>query len=211
MKNFTIDLVNSFNVSKDLVHVGLAQFSSEFQDEFYLNKLYNNQGVSQHILGMRRLGGGTNIGKALYAIKDYFEVQYGGRRPAGISQNLVLITDGESQDDVEEAADQLRKLGIEIFVIGIGDVHDLELLQITGTPERMFTVETFGSLENIKQKVVDTFCKSKPIEDPTGECRSLLLPLCSFVPSKRRMSLFLQTAPLTSPWDLMFPEGAARR
>ncbi|XP_034721340.1 collagen alpha-6(VI) chain-like, partial [Etheostoma cragini] len=169
MKKFTTDLVTSFKVSEDLVRVGLAQFSSTFQHEFYLNKFYSEDAVTKHILDLEQLGGGTNIGLALDDIKDYFEASRGGRRSAGISQNLVLITDGESQDDVEDAADRLRALGVEVFVIGIGDVHDLQLLQITGTPERLFTVQSFGSLENIKQKVVDTICKSKPPENPS-EC-----------------------------------------
>nr|XP_046254472.1 collagen alpha-6(VI) chain isoform X2 [Scatophagus argus] len=165
MKKFTTEIVNSFKVSEDLVRIGLAQFSSTFQKEFYLNQFYTEQAINKHILSMQQLGGGTNIGEALDSIRDYFEVSRGSRRSAGISQNLVLITDGESQDDVEDAADRLRALGVEVFAIGIGDVHDLELLQITGTPERLFTVQNFGSLEKIKQKVVDTVCKSKLIPD----------------------------------------------
>ncbi|KAK5621476.1 hypothetical protein CRENBAI_005060 [Crenichthys baileyi] len=167
MKNFTIALVNSFKVSKDLVRVGLAQFSSSFQHEFYLNQFYQEKEVSSHIFNMRQVGGGTNIGLALDSIREYFEASRGSRRSSGISQNLILITDGDSQDDVEDPADRLRALGIEMFAIGIGDVHDLELLQITGDPRKLFTVQNFGSLDAIKQKVVDTICKSKPPLDPT--------------------------------------------
>ncbi|XP_070768321.1 collagen alpha-6(VI) chain-like [Enoplosus armatus] len=167
MKKFTTELVNSFKVSEDLVRVGLAQFSSTFQNEFHLNQYYTEQAVAKHILNMQQFGGGTNIGLALDSIRDYFEASRGSRRSAGISQNLVLITDGDSQDDVEDAADRLRALGIEVFAVGIGNVHKLELLQITGTPDRLFTVQNFGSLETIKQKVVDTICKSKPPKDPS--------------------------------------------
>ncbi|KAK1895563.1 Collagen alpha-6(VI) chain, partial [Dissostichus eleginoides] len=171
MKQFTTDLVNSFKVSENLVRVGLAQFSSEFQDEFDLNKFYSQDVLNKHILSMTQRGGGTNIGRALDSIRGYFEASRGSRRSAGISQNLVLITDGESQDDVEDAADRLRALGIEVFAIGIGNVHDLELLQITGTPERLFTVNNFGSLNKVKQSVVETICKSKDIEDrPIVDC-----------------------------------------
>uniref|UniRef100_A0A3Q0T1W5 VWFA domain-containing protein n=1 Tax=Amphilophus citrinellus TaxID=61819 RepID=A0A3Q0T1W5_AMPCI len=158
MKNFTIELINSFKVSEDLVRVGLGQFSSMFQHEFYLNQYYTEKAMSEHILKTNQVGGGTNIGLALTFIKEYFEASRGSRKSEGISQNLVLITDGESQDDVEDSAVELRGLGIEVFAIGIGDVHDLELLQITGTPERLFTVQNFGSLDKIKQKVVDTIC-----------------------------------------------------
>lgn len=178
MKKFTTELVNSFKVSEDFVRIGLAQFSSTFQHEFYLNQFYTEQAISKHILDLQQLGGGTNIGLALESIRDYFEASRGSRRYAGISQNLVLITDGESQDEVEDAAYNLRALGIEVFAIGIGNVHDLELLQITGTPQRLFTVQNFGSLEKIKQKVVDTICSSKLIPDSPGESESVTLPLC---------------------------------
>lgn len=176
MKNFTIELVKSFKVSENTVRVGLAQFSSEFQDEFDLDKYYSTQAITTHILKMHQRRGGTLIAKALTSIKAYFEASRGGRRSAGVSQNLVLITDGESQDDVEDAAIELRALGIEVFAIGIGNVHDLELLQISGTPQKVFTVQNFDSLEKIKQKVVNTICKSKPIEDLSGELKSVALP-----------------------------------
>ncbi|XP_015805075.3 collagen alpha-6(VI) chain isoform X1 [Nothobranchius furzeri] len=167
MKNFTVEVVNSFKVSEDLVRVGVAQFSTNFQHEFYLNQFYTEKEVSSHILSMNQVGGGTNIGLALDSIREYFEALHGSRRSAGISQNLILITDGESQDDVEDAALRLRALGIEMFAIGVGDVHDLELLQITGDPGRLFTVNNFGDLETIKQKVVDTICKSEVPLNPT--------------------------------------------
>lgn len=178
MKSFTIDLINNFQISKDLVHVGLAQFSSTFQHEFYLNQFFTEQAISAHVRSMQQLGGGTNIGLALNAIRQYFKASHGSRRAEGISQNLVLITDGESQDDVEEAAQLLRALEVEVFTIGIGNVHDLELLQIAGTPERVFTVNNFGNLKDIQQKVVDTICKSKPVSECPGEYHSLYEDLC---------------------------------
>lgn len=168
MKSFTIDLINSFKISKELVNVGLAQFSSTFQHEFYLNQFFDEQAISAHIRRMQQLGGGTNIGLALNAIREYFQAERGSRKAEGISQNLVLITDGESQDDVEEAAKILRDLGVEVFTIGIGNAHDLELLQIAGSPERVFTVRNFGNLKDIQQKVVDTICTSRPIPQPPG-------------------------------------------
>ncbi|XP_010788567.1 collagen alpha-6(VI) chain-like, partial [Notothenia coriiceps] len=162
MKKFTTDLVNSFKVSEELVRVGLAQFSSDdVNHEFDLNQFNSQEAVNKHILSMTQRGGSTYIGLALDSIRGYFEASRGSRRSAGISQNLVLITDGKSQDDVEDAADHLRALGIEVFAIGIEDVHDLELLQITGTPERVFTVNNFGSLDEVKQKVFEAICKSK--------------------------------------------------
>ncbi|XP_041843639.1 collagen alpha-6(VI) chain-like isoform X2 [Melanotaenia boesemani] len=167
MKTFTTNLVKSFKVSEDLVRIGVAQFSDTFKHEFYLNQFYTEDAVSKHILNIEQRGGGTRIGNALDSIREYFKASRGSRISAGISQNLVLITDGDSQDEVEEQADRLRALGIEMFAIGIGNVHDFQLLQIAGSQDRLFTVENFGSLEKIKEKVVSTICKSKPSQEQT--------------------------------------------
>lgn len=162
MKNFTVDLVNSFNVAKDLVRVGLAKFSFDFKHEFFLDGYSDRQAIVSHIQGLGQRYGGTKIGLALKSIRKYFAAAHGGRKAEGISQNLVLITDGKSEDLVEEEAHILRSMGVEVFVIGIGDISMLELLQIAGTPKRMFTVQNFNDLEEIKLKVINTICESKP-------------------------------------------------
>lgn len=162
MKNFTIDLVNSFNVAKDFVRVGLAKFSVNPEHKFFLNEYFDREAIVSLIQGLDQRKGGTNIGLALKSIRKYFAAAHGGRKAEGISQNLVLITDGKSDDAVEEEAHILRSMGVEVFVIGIGDIHILELLQIAGTPKRMFTVQNFDDLKEIKLKVIDTICKSKP-------------------------------------------------
>ncbi|KAM9851920.1 collagen alpha-6(VI) chain-like [Aulostomus maculatus] len=169
MKTFLTELIASFKVSQDLVRVGLAQFNTNFQDEFYLNQYYSQDTISKHISNMIQLGGGTKIGNALNSIREYFEASRGSRRSEGISQNLVLISDGNSNNDeeLEDAAERLRALGIEVFAIGTGDVHDLELLQVTGTPERLFRVQKFEDLGKIKQNVVNKICQSKPHLDPS--------------------------------------------
>ncbi|KAM3873541.1 LOW QUALITY PROTEIN: collagen alpha-6(VI) chain [Diretmus argenteus] len=170
MKDFMTKVVSSFNVSKEFVHVGVAQFGTKPQKEFFLNQLHSEAEVTKHILGMQQAGGDTYIGEALDFIRNYFQTASGSRISAGISQNLVLITDGDSHDDVEDAAEQLRDLKVEVFVIGIGDVHDLELLQIAGDTERLFKVQNFNNLEEIQQKVVDTICRSRPSDIEADPC-----------------------------------------
>uniref|UniRef100_A0A665U2F6 VWFA domain-containing protein n=1 Tax=Echeneis naucrates TaxID=173247 RepID=A0A665U2F6_ECHNA len=179
MINFTAQLVKSLDVREYSIRVGVAQFSDDPKHEFYLDKYSSKEDVIRHLQSIKQTGGNTYIGKALGYIKKYFEVSHGSRRNDWVPQNLVLITDGDSHDDVEDAAVELRSLGIVVFAIGVGDVHMLELLQITGTPEKLFTTRNFEGLETIKEKVVDV----KP-------CFHLL-----------------QAALLMSPWDLIFLGG----
>ncbi|XP_029361069.1 collagen alpha-6(VI) chain-like isoform X1 [Echeneis naucrates] len=160
MINFTAQLVKSLDVREYSIRVGVAQFSDDPKHEFYLDKYSSKEDVIRHLQSIKQTGGNTYIGKALGYIKKYFEVSHGSRRNDWVPQNLVLITDGDSHDDVEDAAVELRSLGIVVFAIGVGDVHMLELLQITGTPEKLFTTRNFEGLETIKEKVVDAICQS---------------------------------------------------
>ncbi|CAL8249499.1 unnamed protein product [Boreogadus saida] len=159
LKNFMISLIRSFNVSQDLVRVGVAQFNTAPQHEFYLNQLATEAEVTAHILAMVQRRGGTHIGEALKFIKGYFQKSTGSRMDVGVSQNLVLMTDGQSQDDVGPPAKELWRMRVEVFVIGIGDINQQQLKEISDNP---FTVKDFSSLANIKTKVVKTICDSVP-------------------------------------------------
>ncbi|KAF1388532.1 hypothetical protein PFLUV_G00091240 [Perca fluviatilis] len=156
MKNFTTTLVDSFEVGEKLVHIGLCQFSDEPNDEFYLNKYYNKEDLNTQILNVDYKGGNSYLGRALDHVKKYFEKSQGSRDQ--VPKILVVITDGDSDDDVEDAADILRDQNITVFAIGVGDVHDLQLLQTVGIPERMFAVRNYDVLHSLKQRVVDAMC-----------------------------------------------------
>uniref|UniRef100_A0AAY4A7Z5 VWFA domain-containing protein n=1 Tax=Denticeps clupeoides TaxID=299321 RepID=A0AAY4A7Z5_9TELE len=158
MKQFMNDLVGSFTISHQLVQVGVAQFSSNPQKEFFLNEYGSEAEVKRRIYDVRQMREGTFIGKALNYVRIFFEAANGSRKQQGVSQNLVVITDGESQDDVLAAAEMLRAMKIEIFVIGIGKIKPLELIEIAGAKERFFTVRDFSSLDKIKSTVVETIC-----------------------------------------------------
>ncbi|XP_023137697.2 collagen alpha-6(VI) chain-like isoform X2 [Amphiprion ocellaris] len=161
--NFTAEVVNSFNISAEYARVGLAQFSDNPHHEFYLNTYYKKEDMIAKILSLQHTGVDTYLGKALRYMKNYFLESNGAR--SFIPKTLVVVTDGDSHDDVEDAAKELRASGIDILAIAVGDVYDLQLLQITGTPEKVFNVQNFNSLLQIKSKVIDDICK-EPTTEP---------------------------------------------
>nr|XP_033496504.1 collagen alpha-6(VI) chain-like [Epinephelus lanceolatus] len=168
MKTFTKDLVNKFNVSKEAVHVGLAQFSTQPHHEFYLTDFLQKEPLFEKIKQLQYTGGDTYLAEGLKHITEYFEVRHGSRRE--VPKNLVVITDGGAHDldQVEDMAENLKNMNIEMFAIGVGDVHPLPLLQITGDPERLFTVRNFNGLTHIKQKVIDVMCDQPPTPPTTS-------------------------------------------
>ncbi|MEQ2300092.1 hypothetical protein AMECASPLE_021753 [Ameca splendens] len=163
MKNFTAEVVNSFKVAENLVHFGLAQFSEDPKDEFYLNQHYNQKDIVDKILQLSYMGGGTKLGKALHFVKKYFSPLSGSR--SDVPQTLVVFSDGDSQDDVEDAGDDLRRSRIDVLAVAIGNVYDVQLLQITGDPRKIINVGNVEDLPGFKKKVVDAICK-KSDDDP---------------------------------------------
>ncbi|KAM4736112.1 collagen alpha-6(VI) chain-like isoform 2-T3 [Anableps anableps] len=161
VKNFTAEVVESFEVSEKLVHIGLAQFSAQFEDQFDLNKYYTREQVVDHIKMLKHKGGNTFLGNALKHIKDYFSSLRGSRNNNGVPQKLVLLSDGNAHDDVEDVGNELRRLGIDILAVAIGDVFPVKLLQITGDPQKLITVGDVHNLPGFKKKVVDALCKKE--------------------------------------------------
>ncbi|KAM9353570.1 collagen alpha-6(VI) chain-like [Symphorus nematophorus] len=154
MKSFTTDLVKSFEVHEERMHVGLAQFSNHCKKELELHDYFRRDEVIEHIRRVNYIDrDATFIGTALAEIKGYFNMSELSR-----GKKVVLITDGDSFDDVEDSADELRKLDIQVTAVGVGHKNDLELLQITGTPERLFSIKQFDELPTIKKQLIKTIC-----------------------------------------------------
>ncbi|KAL8165473.1 UNVERIFIED_CONTAM: hypothetical protein K2H54_045761 [Gekko kuhli] len=162
MKTFMKDIVDSFVIAQNKVHIGVVQYSRNPQTEFYLNKFYNDTEIKKKIESIVQLNLTTFTGKALSFVKNVFEPANGGRKNQGVLQSLIVMTDGKSSDNVNEAAVVLRKYGINIFSIGIGkEISDsFELNQIAGSPKRVFRVNNFNELETIKKTIFKEVCES---------------------------------------------------
>ncbi|XP_030062199.1 collagen alpha-6(VI) chain isoform X2 [Microcaecilia unicolor] len=159
MKTFMKAIVESFNVATNKIQIGVAQFSEEPQKEFYLNEFNTNTRVTKHIDKIVQLQSSTYTGKALNFVKLFFEPDKGSRKHQGVQQHLLVITDGQSNDEVDEEAAALRNENINIISIGIGHQNPFELIQIAGKKENVYSVTNFEMLETIKRRIVREICK----------------------------------------------------
>lgn len=105
------------------------------------------------------IGGGTKTGKALSEAKALFD--NGNRK--GVSNIACVITDGKSQDKINDPAQKLRDSGVTIFSIGIGKNYDLdELKQMATDPDSRHTFKAeFDALKYIVNTIVDMACKGR--------------------------------------------------
>ncbi|XP_026139557.1 collagen alpha-6(VI) chain isoform X2 [Carassius auratus] len=164
MISFLLNVVDRLRISPELFRIGIAQFSSSYRKEFYLNEYNDVEGVKSAIEQIKQISEGTLIGKALSNVVEFFDKSKGSRRESHIPQNLVLITDGDSSDSVIEPAKYLRSLQISIFVIAIGDVSMSQLSNIAGSQDRIFRVENFNVLDQTTETFVDSLCIPQSVD-----------------------------------------------
>lgn len=177
LKKSMINLVKKLEIAPDRWRVSVAQFSDTVLDHFYLDKYSNSAGVEQGIRDISQRKQDTNTWTALRSLQDYFKPEHGCRIKDGISQNLLVITNGKANDkeDLGILA-ELRAKNIETFAIGIGkDINPHQLLKIAGSKERVF-FESFESLplKKTTMKVLQAICTPDVVSDPQGEFPSFL-------------------------------------
>lgn len=104
------------------------------------------------------LGGTTLTGQALQlALVEGFQ----GARGADVRKVIVVVTDGQSQDEVVEPSDKINKAGVVVFAVGVTNLINVdELNSIARSPRRVFTVESFDKLDDtLSALITREFCK----------------------------------------------------
>uniref|UniRef100_A0A183DLR0 VWFA domain-containing protein n=1 Tax=Gongylonema pulchrum TaxID=637853 RepID=A0A183DLR0_9BILA len=86
-----------------------------------------------------------------------------GARGGGIPKVAVVVTDGQSQDSVAEAAQRLRDAHVMIYAIGVTNLVNVhQLHQIAGNPVRVLTVESFDQLDRtLADSLTWDMCKTE--------------------------------------------------
>nr|XP_034985426.1 collagen alpha-6(VI) chain-like isoform X2 [Zootoca vivipara] len=165
MQTFMTEFVNKSNIGPEEMCVGAVQFSGTTEERFPLNRYLTKKDIIDAIGSMSLIRANTLTGKALEFISDYFEPAKGARR--GVHKVLILITDGEAQDEVKTPATALRDNGITIYSVGVFNANKTQLEEISGRPERVFYVENFDVLNKVQDELRFGVC------NPEEECKRL--------------------------------------
>uniref|UniRef100_A0A8C3HAJ1 VWFA domain-containing protein n=1 Tax=Chrysemys picta bellii TaxID=8478 RepID=A0A8C3HAJ1_CHRPI len=154
MKDFLQVILDQIDYDRN-VQIGIAQYSDDYKREFSLGAFQNKSELNIQIQNIKQMTGtSTLIGVALKRVKEFFAPARSRRVTRNVQPVLLVVTDGESHDDVAEPAEDLRKEGVNIYAIGVGDINHMQLMQIAGIPERKYTVNDFNELKIIKKRLV---------------------------------------------------------
>lgn len=162
VRTFLYTLIKSLHqVGGGRFKFALTQYSSRPQTEFHLNTYPTTQDVLGHVQTMFYRGGGTRTGLGLdFLIRTHLTAAAGSRAADGVTQVVLVLTDGRSQDDVAEPAQVLRMAGVEMFAVGVEDAVDWELREMASQPQdaHVFNVDSFLKLGDIIQDLVVSVC-----------------------------------------------------
>lgn len=166
VRQFLRSIVSGLDIGPDKVRVGLAQYSNEPYREFLLKDHMDKTSLLAQLDRFPYRTGETETGKAInFTRTEFFTEEAGSRASNRVPQILLVLTDGESADDVTVPARMLRKQGIIVFAIGVGRANIKELESIANRPvDRFrFTIDNFQALGGLTDNLLPRVCVS--IED----------------------------------------------
>ncbi|XP_052342073.1 collagen alpha-1(XII) chain-like isoform X1 [Oncorhynchus keta] len=164
IRSFISALAGAFDIGEDKTRVAVVQYSTDTRTEFPLNRHSKRGELLKAINTLPYKGGNTMTGDAMdYLLKNIFTEAAGARK--GFPKIAMIITDGKSQDPVEEYAKRLRNIGVEIFALGIKGADEDELKEMASPPHNthVYNVPNFDVIKAVQKKLITQVCSS--VED----------------------------------------------
>lgn len=123
VRDFALRVVEKLNVNRDAIQVAVALYGSDPEIKFYLN---SHDSVGSALAAIQALtfpgGDEANLGSALEEITEsLLGPEAGGRAEEGVPQILVVISAGQSSDDISLGAQALKEANVYTFGVAIGE------------------------------------------------------------------------------------------
>ncbi|XP_026150622.1 collagen alpha-3(VI) chain-like [Mastacembelus armatus] len=153
---FVERMVEKLNVDENKDRVAVVQYSREPYVEFFLNTHKTHHNVADNLRRLRHKGGTLlNTGAALQYVKNYvFTASSGSRHQQGVPQILLLLTGGRSSDDVSNAVENLKGIGVMLFVVGTKNADAFEMQSVSQERSQAFYAADPSDLAGIEQQIL---------------------------------------------------------
>uniref|UniRef100_A0A8C0Z835 Collagen alpha-3(VI) chain n=1 Tax=Cyanistes caeruleus TaxID=156563 RepID=A0A8C0Z835_CYACU len=153
IRDFLVNLIETLRVGAQQIHIGVVQYSDQPRTEFALNSYSTKADVLDAVKALGFRGGEeANTGAALeFVVENLFTQAGGSRIEEGVPQILVLISGGESSDDIREGLLAVKQAGIFSFSIGVLNADSAELQQIATDGSFAYTALDIHNLDALQE------------------------------------------------------------
>ncbi|KAM9294458.1 cochlin [Gastrophryne carolinensis] len=158
MLEFISNIVRAFEVSDVGAKIAAVQFTYDQRLEFGLNDYPTKEEVQRALYNIHYMSGGTATGDAInFAVRNVFEPTRDGHN----KNFLVIITDGQSYDDVRGPALAAQRAGITVFTVGVAwaPLDDLKDMASEPKSSHTFFSREFPGLEQIAPSIIRGVCR----------------------------------------------------
>lgn len=186
MKTLAKEIIKDLNSM--LFRFSVLRYSSSVSKMFGLIEFSRLPDVIPSIDRIRYFPGtSTDTDKAL----KYARVSIFNSKRADAANIIILLTDGlpNNLNKTKSESDLLRKQGVRIFSVGVGNetkTEGLSLIASSPSDEHVFQVSTLGDLSLIINAVQNKTCKGTDLKLDTIKHRHIsckvLSPLISYIP-----------------------------
>ena len=158
--DFAKRLTNSFRIESGGGRLGLITYGSSAHVSFELNSFPDAERLRSAIGETSAPDVGGNLEEALKMSEEFFFAQ---PTSSAAPSTLVVVTAGKSTGGSEKVGERLRKLGVEIFCVGVGGgVEKKEINLVASRPlgGHAFTAN-FGELDALSSALGEKICRGK--------------------------------------------------
>ncbi|MBN3300660.1 VWA2 protein, partial [Amia calva] len=158
IKIFVKNVISQFDIDAELTQIGMVIYSDKPRTLFHLGHFDSDRKMKKSISLAPYLDGSAQTGVALkYVLKDTLSFKKGAR--PDVHKVVVVITDGQSTDDVIPFSHQLRQNGVTVISIGPGAAQSQRLLTIADSPRFMILVPSYEHLKHYATNLVRKICE----------------------------------------------------
>nr|XP_023402386.1 cochlin [Loxodonta africana] len=158
MLEFVSNIAKTFEISDIGTQIAAVQFTYDQRTEFSFTDYRTKESVLAVIRDIRYMSGGTATGDAIaFTVRNVF----GPVRDSPNKNFLVIVTDGQSYDDVRGPAAAAHDAGITIFSVGVAwaPLDDLKDMASKPKESHAFFTREFTGLEPIVSDVIRGICR----------------------------------------------------
>ncbi|KAI5615278.1 hypothetical protein C0J50_10878, partial [Silurus asotus] len=126
-------VIEGLDVGRDMVRVALVLYGAAPVVLFNLGDNYNKEAMQNIVQNVKFTGGyDSNLGAALELVNEkLLGPEAGGRAEEGVPQVVVIISAGQSTDDISGIQRELKQANVFVFGAAIGDSARAQLEAIT--------------------------------------------------------------------------------
>ena len=164
-KNFVKKIAKSFGGPESGSQMAVITYSDNAKVEIAFGQYKTTADLNKAMDDVTYTRGRTRMDKALaLAARDLFGPGKGSRD--NVAKILIVLTDGKqtpAEDAValDVAADELRKIGVQVFAGGVGKgIDEKELRLMTVKDEELFLAADFNDLAIEARALAKNVCES---------------------------------------------------